>query len=161
LERIPELYREPLVLFYREHQSVEHVAAALDLSEDAVKQRLSRGRKLLHEQVLAFVEGALGRTNPGRAFTIGVLAALPAFSISAQAATLGATAAKGGATAKAAAGLGLVGVVLSFPLIIFGNYLGYRLGLDSAETDRERAFVRIFYGDSSRASSVLPSRACC
>ena len=57
IERIPESYREPLVLFYREHQSVENVAAALDLSEDAVKQRLSRGRKLLHEQVLAFVEG--------------------------------------------------------------------------------------------------------
>ena len=49
IERIPENYREPLVLYYREHQSVENLAAALDLSEDAVKQRLSRGRKLLHE----------------------------------------------------------------------------------------------------------------
>src|SRR6476660_5755940 len=39
LERGPELYREPLVLYYREHRSVEHVAAALDLTEDAVKQR--------------------------------------------------------------------------------------------------------------------------
>ena len=57
LERIPPLYREPLVLFYREHQSIERVALNLELSEDAVKQRLSRGRKLLHEQVLAFVEG--------------------------------------------------------------------------------------------------------
>src|SRR5580704_1651881 len=43
LEKIPEIYREPLVLFYREHQSVEAVAQSLDLSEDAVKQRLSRG----------------------------------------------------------------------------------------------------------------------
>src|SRR5690242_7476614 len=32
LERIPEIYREPLVLFYREQQSIENVAAALDLS---------------------------------------------------------------------------------------------------------------------------------
>src|SRR5262249_18330104 len=40
LERIPEIYREPLILFYREHQSVEAVAAELELSEDAVKQRL-------------------------------------------------------------------------------------------------------------------------
>src|SRR2546423_1515321 len=47
IERIPESYREPLVLYYREHQSVENVAAALGLSEDAVKQRLSAGRKLL------------------------------------------------------------------------------------------------------------------
>src|SRR5262249_30876676 len=67
LERIPETYREPLILFYREHQSVEAVAAELELSEDAVKQRLSRGRKLLHEEVAAFVEGALERTNPGKA----------------------------------------------------------------------------------------------
>src|SRR5205823_6194738 len=100
IERIPENYREPLVLFYREHQSVENVAAALDLSEDAVKQRLSRGRKLLHEQVLAFVEGALDRTSPGKAFTIGVLAALPAFTISAKAAAVGVAAAKTGTTAR-------------------------------------------------------------
>lgn len=70
LERIPEIYREPLVLFYREHQSIETVAVNLELTEDTVKQRLSRGRKLLQEQVLAFVEGALERTNPGRAFTL-------------------------------------------------------------------------------------------
>src|SRR4029077_19672600 len=56
LEQIPEIYREPLILFYREHQSVESVAQALELSEDAVKQRLSRGRKLLQEEVQAFVE---------------------------------------------------------------------------------------------------------
>ena len=52
LEHIPQNYREPLVLFYREGQSVERVAEALELSEDAVKQRLSRGRKLLQQQVL-------------------------------------------------------------------------------------------------------------
>src|SRR5213595_3675903 len=126
IERIPEGYREPLVLYYREHQSVERVAAVLDLSEDTVKQRLSRGRKLLHEQVLAFVEGALERTSPGKAFTIGVLAALPALTLSAKAATLGAAAAKGTATAKVAATSGILGAVLGPFLIVFGNYVGYR-----------------------------------
>lgn len=43
LDRIPEIYREPLVLFYRQQQSIETVAHDLGLSEDAVKQRLSRG----------------------------------------------------------------------------------------------------------------------
>ncbi len=100
LERIPEIYREPLVLFYREHQSIEAVAQNLELSEDAVKQRLSRGRKLLHEQVLAFVEGALSRTNPGKTFTLAVLASLPALTFSAKAATIGSAAAKGGTTIK-------------------------------------------------------------
>jgi RNA polymerase sigma factor (sigma-70 family) len=103
LERIPEIYREPLVLFYREHQSIETVAQNLELTEDAVKQRLSRGRKMLHEQVLAFVEGALARTNPGEAFTLGVVAALPMGIASAKAATVGAALAKGGAAAKGVA----------------------------------------------------------
>src|SRR5208282_3406766 len=78
LERIPELYREPLILFYREHQSIEQVAVELELSGDAVKQRLSRGRKLLQEEVQAFVENTLRRTAPGQAFSSTVLAALPA-----------------------------------------------------------------------------------
>src|SRR5208283_2812728 len=108
LERIPEIYREPLVLFYREHQSIEAVAQNLELTEDAVKQRLSRGRKLLHEQVLAFIEGALERTNPGKTFTIGVLAALPALTYSAKAAAIGTAAAKGGAVAKGTGVLGLL-----------------------------------------------------
>src|ERR1017187_5644444 len=77
LEKIPELYREPLILFYREHQSVGQVAAELELTEDAVKQRLSRGRKLLQEEVQTFVEGALRRTAPGHAFSGLVLAMLP------------------------------------------------------------------------------------
>ena len=132
LERIPEIYREPLVLFYREHQSIETVAENLDLSEDAVKQRLSRGRKLLQEQVLAFVEGALERTNPGRAFTLSVLAALPlALTSTAKAATL-AVAAKGGA--KAVGATGLLGVLLSPLLVLLGNYIPYRMGLAEARS---------------------------
>jgi RNA polymerase sigma factor (sigma-70 family) len=144
--RIPESYREPLILFYREGHSVERVALSLELSEDAVKQRLSRGRKLLQEQVLSFVEGALEKTNPGKAFTIGVLAALPAFSMTAKAAALGATAAKGGAAAKATAVSGLLGAFLSFPMAILGNYAGYRMSLAEAQSDRERRFVKGFYG---------------
>jgi RNA polymerase sigma factor (sigma-70 family) len=100
LERIPEIYREPLVLFYREHQSIEAVAQNLELTEDAVKQRLSRGRKMLHEQVLAFVEGALEKTSPGKKFTLGVVAALPLLATTAKSATAGATAAKGSAALK-------------------------------------------------------------
>ena len=143
--RIPEIYREPLILFYREHQSIESVAEALELSEDAVKQRLSRGRKLLHEQVLRFVEGALERTSPGKAFTIGVLAALPAFTVSASAATAGAAAVKGSMPAKAAAATGLIGALLAPLLALFGTWIGYRMSLDSSATEREREFIQSFY----------------
>ncbi len=145
IEQIPEIYREPLVLFYREHQSIEAVAQSLELSEDAVKQRLSRGRKLLHEQVLAFVEGALEKTNPGKVFTLGVLAALPTLTISAKAATLGAAAAKGSATAKAAGAMGLLGAILSPLVVIFGNYANYRKILDKAHSDEERRRIKALF----------------
>jgi RNA polymerase sigma factor (sigma-70 family) len=145
LEKIPETYREPLVLFYREHQSIEAVAKNLDLSEDAVKQRLSRGRKLLHEEVLAFVEGALARTNPGQAFTLGVLATLPALTISAKASTVGAAAMKGGATATGAGLIGLLGAIL-FPLLAFLNlFRVWRWSHKAARSDRERKVYMIFY----------------
>ncbi len=142
LEKIPHAYREPLVLFYREHQSIETVAAGLDLSEDAVKQRLSRGRKLLHDQVLSFVENALKRTGPGKTFTLGVLAALPAMSISAKAAALGAAAAKGSVAAKSAGLMGVFGAVLTPLLVIFGNYANYRQILNEAHTDEERVNIK-------------------
>lgn len=145
LEQMPETYREPLILFYREGQSVQRVAERLDLSEDAVKQMLSRGRNLLHEQVLAVVEGTLARTTPGKAFTVGVLAGLPLFTTSAKAASLGATAAAGSAAAKTAVSLGLMGAVLG-PVLgglggIFGGWLGTKASLDSAKTPEEKAFV--------------------
>jgi len=145
LEKIPELYREPLILFYREHQSIETVAANLELTEDAVKQRLSRGRKLLQEQFLAFVEGALAQTSPGRQFTLNVLAALPAITFSTKAAALGAMA-KGGAAAKSAGMLGLFSAILSPVLVVFGNYASYRMSLDEAETDHERHHIKKIFG---------------
>jgi len=140
LERVPEIYREPLVLYYREHRSVEHVAAALDLTEDTVKQRLARGRKILQEQVLAFVEGALARTTPGKLFTIATLAALPAFVVptTAQAAVVGAGfAAKGGALAKTTA----LATFIASSSGVISALLTLRANLDQARTPRERRVV--------------------
>ena len=156
IERIPEIYREPLVLFYREHQSIEAVAQNLELTEDAVKQRLSRGRKLLHEQVLAFVEGALERTNPGKAFTIGVLAALPVLATSsAKAATVASAAAKGGAAAKGTGVLSVLSVLLWPLLVLFGNYLPYRMSLTAAQSDEERRRIKTVFGTVFAGSIAL------
>jgi RNA polymerase sigma factor (sigma-70 family) len=113
LERIPESYREPLILFYREHESVERVAQVLELSEEAVRQRLSRGRKLLHEEIATFVEGALRQTAPGQAFSGAVLAALPLATGSAAMASVGA-----GARGTAAVKSGLMATLIA-PLTPF------------------------------------------
>ncbi|MGD0016708.1 MAG: sigma-70 family RNA polymerase sigma factor [Verrucomicrobiia bacterium] len=141
LERIPDTYREPLILFYRENQSVENVAEELELSEDAVKQRLSRGRKLLTDEVEAFVEGTLKRTTPGKAFTVGVLAALPGFATPAKAATVGAAAAKGSATATASVLLAWAGTILGPLLCIQGAWTGVQTRLQEARSARERQYV--------------------
>jgi len=156
LERIPEIYREPLVLFYREHQSIEKVAERLELTADTVKQRLSRGRQLLHEQVLAFVEGALERTNPGKVFTVGVLAALPAtLATSAKAATIAAATAKGGVTAKTVGAMGLFGVLATPLLIVFGNFIPYRMALVEARSDEEVRHIKSYFHTIYAASFGL------
>jgi RNA polymerase sigma factor (sigma-70 family) len=138
LERIPELYREPLILFYREHQSIEQVAVELELSGDAVKQRLSRGRKLLQEEVQAFVEDALRRTAPGQAFSGAVLAALPA----APAAVTGAGLAGKGIVAVKS---GFLGAWLA-PLVgIVGGILAHWLIVRSAPTAAERRVKKVAF----------------
>lgn len=144
LEQIPETYREPLVLFYRENQSIDQVAAILEVSEEAARQRLSRGRKLLQERVIAFVEGALGQTGPGPAFTLGVLAVLPAMAFSAKAATVSA-AAKGGAIAKASASLGWFGAILTPVLPLIGMFLDYRIRKKAGLSDRILRPLKAYY----------------
>ena len=77
LTRVPETYREVLVLYYREHQSVREVAETLGTSEAAVMQRLSRGRRHLADSVTELVERSLrDRGRPRRDLVAGVLAAI-------------------------------------------------------------------------------------
>jgi RNA polymerase sigma factor (sigma-70 family) len=140
LAELPETYRGPLVLFYRENQSAAEVAQSLDLSVEAARQRLSRGREMLKAQVAARVEGALRKTRPGKAFTVAVVVALPALAPSAAAATL-ATAAKGGTAMKSAAALAWAGAILGPVIGILGGWLGARASIESTRTPRERAFM--------------------
>lgn len=144
LERIPETYREPLVLFYREHQSIEAVAQQLELSEENVRTRLSRGRKLLAEEVAAFVEGALTRTNPGKTFTLGVLAALPTMmASSAKAATVGGAIAKGSSALKGTAVIGSLGGLFA---TVGALYFNLRAEADNSKSPRERDFMQRMIG---------------
>jgi RNA polymerase sigma factor (sigma-70 family) len=80
LAKLPETYRLPLILYYREDQSVRAVAEALSVSEDAVKQRLARGREMLREEVSELIETVLTRTGPTAVFTVSVAAAIGALA---------------------------------------------------------------------------------
>lgn len=142
LKEIPENYREPLVLFYREEQSIERVAEALELSQDAVKQRLSRGRKLLKDRVASLVETTLTASRPGKAFTVAVLAALPNLVPQAAIAGVAATAAKGSPAAKAAAASAGLGAAILGPVIgLAGAWFGARAGINATKSPRERQFM--------------------
>ncbi len=74
LSRVPDSYREVLVLYYRENRSIRDVAQTLGLSEDAAMQRLSRGRRYLADGVTDLVERSL--RSPRRNLVVGVLAAI-------------------------------------------------------------------------------------
>jgi RNA polymerase sigma factor (sigma-70 family) len=107
IQQVPEQYREPLVLYYRQQQSVKQVALSLDLSEDVVKQRLQRGRKMIKEQLSSIVEETLSATGPKKAFTTAVIASIGGIAIKgsgvAAAAGIAAAATKTGTTAGVAA----------------------------------------------------------
>ncbi|GEM_PF-879208 len=101
LKKLPEDYRLPLVLYYREGQSVRAVAEALGISEDAAKQRLARGREMLRDRMSGLIETVLTRTKPGAVFTMAIAAAIGALAApSAVAGTAFAAASTAGTTAS-------------------------------------------------------------
>ncbi len=142
LEALPETYREPLILYYREDQSVARVAEDLGLSEDAVKQRLFRGRTMLRDNVLELVEGTLIRTRPGATFTLAVLGALPGLlATSAKAATLGA-AGKAGSSAVAASGTAAGGALAGLLGGVFGCLAGWWVSDQTVRYAEQRQVIR-------------------
>lgn len=143
LEQLPEQYREPMVLYYREEQSAAAVAAALELSEEAVRQRLSRGRGMLREQIAVIVERTLRATRPNAAFTLAVVAALPAMTTPQVAmAAVGAAAAKGSSAAK---GLGMAGFLAMWIGPMIAVFIGVRAATENlrrARSPREKRFIK-------------------
>ncbi len=78
LATIPAPYREALVLYYVHGRSVADVATGLGISDDLVKQRLSRGRRALRASLEARLDGALEQLRPSTAFTGAVMLAVAA-----------------------------------------------------------------------------------
>jgi hypothetical protein len=144
LAEMPESYREPLVLFYREDRSVAEVAMKLDLTEGAVKQRLSRGRTMLREEMMALVESTLVRSKPSAAFTAGVLVALPMVSATTASAAISAGAVATGGAAIAGKGilakLGL-GVLIGPVIGLICSYFATKAAASTARSKAERDHI--------------------
>jgi RNA polymerase sigma factor (sigma-70 family) len=73
---IPERYRVPLVLFYREDRSVAEVAAQLGITTANALQRLHRGRRYLKQGIEALVEETLAASKPKRSRVTAVIVAI-------------------------------------------------------------------------------------
>jgi RNA polymerase sigma factor (sigma-70 family) len=153
LATLPEETREVLTLYYREGQSAAQVASLLELSEDAVKKRLSRARAALRDTMLERLGETLGRTTPGAAFTAVVMTALPlTIPVTASAAAAG-TAKVASAAGTTSGGVWAWLVWLFMPIVVFllsasGGLLGVVLGARGvargARDDRERRELRHF-----------------
>ena len=112
---LPEDSRETLLLFYREGQRSQQVAALLGITDAAVRKRLSRARQLVRDDLIKRFGEFARDSAPSAAFTTAVVT------------TLG-IAAKPGAAAAATV-VGSAGVGIGGSLI--GKSLATMLGMGS------------------------------
>ena len=154
LSGMPEIYREPMVLFYRQNESIPQVANVLAISEEAVRQRLSRGRALLNERITKVIQSGLRRTGPADTFALTVIAALPILAAvtTAKGAVLGmatteSAASQAGGFVGLLKGLGFFAGLIAVPATL-GTYFGHKLSQDSNALPQQRKaaakFWRIF-----------------
>ena len=139
LEELDADLREPLLLFYREGESSQQVAALLGLSDAAVRKRLSRARQALRAGWLERAGQLAVVTAPAATWSATVMSAVALGSAkTAGAATLAAAGAKGGA----AGGLGTLLLaalpgVLGGLLGVVGGVRGELLGVEDEVARRE------------------------
>jgi len=118
LDDLPDESREVLLLYYREGNSTAHVAALLGLSEPAVRQRISRARARVREEMLEAFGKSARNSAPGAALVAGVIATTTAPASSAAAVSASAASASKPLLFAKAAGfgtlLGAFGVFMSF-----------------------------------------------
>lgn len=158
LAELPEVSRIPLVLFYREGQSIAAVAATLDLSEDAVKQRLCRGREALRGKLAAKISvvaeskiaGVLGRVRPSTLLVVTVASAIGLLAAPAALAA-GAFSAAGTASTGAASGGSAVTASTFSTAMTASSYLVAALTL--------AAFVPLGWMAREPSPSALPASA--
>jgi RNA polymerase sigma-70 factor (ECF subfamily) len=92
LAELPAAHRECLVLFYLEGKSGAEAAAALGISEAALRVRLHRARAAMRERLEEKLEGSLAQLRPAKTFVPSIMAAvLASSSAKATAGGVGAT----------------------------------------------------------------------
>ena len=76
LADLPATHREVLVLHYFQAQSVAAIADGIGISQDLVKQRLSRGRRAVRDHISRLLDDGRLRIRPRAGLVASVVAAL-------------------------------------------------------------------------------------
>jgi RNA polymerase sigma factor (sigma-70 family) len=130
LARLPEIYREPMVLFYRCDESTRDVAVALGESEATIRQRLKRGRDLIRAEMADCIRRTLVETAPKGAFAALVMASVPASTYAAGATVSTVTAAKSsglvGTVGSSAVAGSLIGSFVGLAGGLFGSWMSWK-----------------------------------
>lgn len=108
---LPAVHREALTAFYIEDRNVTDAAAALGITESALKTRLHRARTALRDQLEHRLEESLGELRPSKTFTRSVLFLLPLSPKGALATGLAATFTKAFASLSLAVWFAAAGVL--------------------------------------------------
>lgn len=131
LAELPTAHRECLVLFYLEGKSGAEAAAALGISEAALRVRLHRARLAIRERLEEKLEGSLEQLRPTKTLVPAIMAGVLT-SASAKAATAGGVGATAlGALTKLAPFkwcLALFPFLFALPMIL-ASWLAYRAEL--------------------------------
>ena len=124
ISQLPEDSREIVLLFYREEQNSQQVAALLGLSEANVRKKLQRVRELLKAQLLAKYGKLILTTAPGLGLTSAICAALTTVSPPVAAATAVSSASTSSGFGKFASLLGgaMLGAALAVVAVIAGMH---------------------------------------
>jgi RNA polymerase sigma factor (sigma-70 family) len=159
LAELPHGHRECLVLFYLEGKSGAEAAAALGISETALRVRLHRARAALREHLEEKLEGSLEKLRPAKSVVPAVMGAILISSSAAKAATAGGTATVGvkllsvvGKTALFGWMLPFISLIGALPGLAAAAWIGRIERRNYRETDGFRAglhwgFLRsLFWG---------------
>ena len=159
LAELPDAHRECLVLFYLEGKSGAEAAAALGISEIALRVRLHRARTAMRERLEEKLEGSLAKLRPAKSLVPAIMAGVLASS-SAKAATGGTVAVGVGAKVVSALGksflfawlVPLLSVIATLPSLMIVSVIvrKERENFRDAEGFRpelhRRAFRNFFWG---------------
>ncbi|HEY9146960.1 MAG TPA: sigma-70 family RNA polymerase sigma factor [Thiobacillus sp.] len=141
LDEIPETSRDVLLLYYREGERSQSVAALLGVSDAAVRKRLQRGRDSLRAELLKRFADAARSSAPGVAFTAtlgtAIVMSVPATATAAAAGTGAAKSGAAGLAAKVSLGT-LTGLFAAIGLVLAASVWEMRGYLRKARSPAER-----------------------